>query len=175
MENLLFQMEGPSKKNLRRRQAACYILVIIGVLLCFFSQIKVPSMGNGTVQNYGNTYIYSSGERFLLDENTQIGMSIVGICLCIYTVVMYIIILRSKDSTKNYFRIYENHVEGSKFNGIAQLEFKLRYNEIVGVQLVKSMGVDLLTIQAASRKYIIFIDKDAQKAYKILNEKKIGS
>lgn len=172
MEKLLFESTGASQKNGNTRTIACAVVFIIGILACFLSQFKISSTRTGSVQTVGNVSVYSLGKAYLFPEKTRIGIIIAGILLCIYAVIMLIIVQRSKNKQKTFFRIYENHIEGSLYDGLAQREFNLDYKQITDVQLVHSLGASILSIKTNNGKYAVTLDKDGNTAYQLINEKR---
>lgn len=169
MEKLLFESTGGSQKNERSRLISCIVLIVIAAILYGISQVKVSSTRTGGIQTIGNTTYFSLGKAYVFNEKAQIAMIIVAAGIIIFSVVMMIFILRKKGSSKTFLKIYENHIESSQYDGLAQRKFDITFDEIVNVDVSSALGVNVISIKTQRRNYTITLDKkDAEKAYAII-------
>lgn len=168
MDKLLFSSKGFSQKNNRIRIVAAVVLLILGLCCCGLSQMTVSSVRNGSVTSYGNVSVFSFGRSHLFNHQTQMMIMGIGLALIVFAVNSIVIITRSGNLEKNYFKIYENHIEGALYNGFGQRVFSLDYSKITSVQLIGGTGLKTLVIKAPNQRYMIPFDEDAEEAYRLI-------
>lgn len=171
MEKLLYESVGEHKKVKAVVTVVCAVLVVCGVALMIFSQFKTSSFGAGTattqyIEGISAVTKYNTGKVYLFSEGVRFALMAAGILSLL--LAFFYAKKSAKNEKKKYLKIYENHVEGSIFNGMATKTFQLASQEIENVQLEKRDGVTFITIYTKFEKYPIMMPDDGTKAYNIL-------
>lgn len=87
MEKLLYESVGEHKKVKAVVTVVCAVLVVCGVALILFSQLKTSSFGMGTsttqyIEGIGAVTKYNAGKVYLFSEGVRFGLIAAGFLLC---------------------------------------------------------------------------------------------
>ena len=144
MKKLLYESKGGSKQAQKIVLVCSIILIICGILFWKLCTY-LPS---GSVRT---TFVF------------------IGMISCIFAIVMLIFRQRAQ---KSYFKIFENHVEGSIYDGIVQHEYNLTFHEIEDIQITRMMGFTIIILQTKYKKYPVPLDNNnGEEALRLIRER----
>jgi hypothetical protein len=174
MANLLYKAKGLNKSYNILMCVLDVILLLIGVVAIFVSQMKSESHSVSFTTSSGYSLGSGSfGGGYILKEDARNIIMIIGVVLIILAVAFIESIIFSN---KSYLQVFDDHLEGVQYIAFfirIKKPIDITYDKINDVKYIKAtnaLNTDKIIIHTDYGKTII-LAKNSKLAYDIIKEK----